>query len=113
VASIEDVDAAIAYGPGLRWAIMGPHMLHHLAGGTGGIRHLLEHIGPGIQSWWGDLGAPEITPAVIDRLVGALDATEPRSIEVLAAERDALLIALLETLDRARGKISSGAAADV
>lgn len=116
VASIEDVDAAIAYGPGLRWAIMGPHMLHHLAGGTGGtggIRHLLEHIGPGIQSWWGDLGAPEITPAVIDRLVDALDATKPRSIEVLAAERDALLIALLETLDQTRAKIASGPTADV
>ena len=49
VASIEDVDAAIAYGPGLRWAMMGPHMAHHLAGGAGGLRHLLEHIGPGIE----------------------------------------------------------------
>jgi carnitine 3-dehydrogenase len=58
VASIEDIDAAIAYGPGLRWAIMGPHMLHHLAGGEGGLRHLLEHIGPGIETWWNDLGRP-------------------------------------------------------
>ncbi len=113
VASIEDVDAAIAYGPGLRWAIMGPHMLHHLAGGTGGMRHQLEHIGPGIQSWWDDLGAPHITPEVIDRLVGAFDATKPRSIETLAAERDALLIALLEALDQARAETSSGPSTDM
>ena len=76
VASIEDIDAAIAYGPGLRWAIMGPHMLHHLAGGEGGLRHLLEHIGPGIETWWNDLGRPDLTPAVIDRLVGAFEASE-------------------------------------
>ena len=40
VASIADVDAAIAYGPGLRWAFMGPHMAHHLAGGRGGRARL-------------------------------------------------------------------------
>ena len=74
VASIEDVDAAIAYGPGLRWALMGPHMAHHLAGGRGGLRHLLEHIGPGIERWWNDLGRPDLTPAAIDRLVEAFDA---------------------------------------
>ncbi len=102
VASIEDVDAAIAYGPGLRWAIMGPHVLHHLAGGEGGLRHQLEHIGPGIESWWNDLGRPDLTPDVIDRLVAAFEASGPRPIAELAAERDALLIALLETVARTR-----------
>jgi carnitine 3-dehydrogenase len=102
VASIEDIDAAIAYGPGLRWAIMGPHMLHHLAGGEGGLRHLLEHIGPGIESWWNDLGRPDLTAEVIDRLVGMFEASNARSVQDLAAERDALLIALLESLTEAR-----------
>jgi carnitine 3-dehydrogenase len=102
VASIEDIDAAIAYGPGLRWAIMGPHMLHHLAGGEGGLRHLLEHIGPGIESWWNDLGRPDLTPEVIDRLVLMFEASNPGSIRDLAAERDALLVALLEALNEAR-----------
>ncbi len=102
VASIEDVDAAIAYGPGLRWAIMGPHMQHHLAGGDGGIRHHLEHIGPGMQRWWNDLGAPRVTQDVIDRIVDAFELTTPRPIETLAAERDALLVSLLETLSRMR-----------
>ena len=72
VATPADVDAAIAYGPGLRWALMGPHALHELAGGQGGMRHQLEHIGPGIESWWNDLGKPDITPETIDRLVAGL-----------------------------------------
>jgi carnitine 3-dehydrogenase len=102
VASIEDIDAAIAYGPGLRWAIMGPHMLHHLAGGEGGLRHLLEHIGLGIERWWSDLGRPDLTPEVIDRLVLMFETSTTRSIQDLAAERDALLVELLEALSEAR-----------
>jgi carnitine 3-dehydrogenase len=106
VASIEDVDAAIAYGPGLRWALMGPHVAHHLAGGRGGLRHLLEHIGPGIERWWNDLGRPDLTPAAIDRLVEAFGQAETRSVRQLEAERDALLVALLETLQSARRRLA-------
>jgi carnitine 3-dehydrogenase len=108
VASIEDIDAAIAYGPGLRWAIMGPHMLHHLAGGEGGLRHLLEHIGPGIETWWNDLGRPDLTPQVIDRLVETFEAGERRPIRTIAAERDALLLALLESLAETRRTLAAG-----
>jgi carnitine 3-dehydrogenase len=110
VASIEDVDAAIAYGPGLRWAFMGPHMAHHLAGGRGGLRHLLEHIGPGIERWWNDLGRPDLTPAAIDRLVEAFGQAEARPIRQLEAERDALLVALLETLQDTRRRLAERAA---
>jgi 3-hydroxyacyl-CoA dehydrogenase len=106
VASVADVDAAIAYGPGLRWALMGPHMAHHLAGGRGGLRHLLEHIGPGIERWWNDLGCPDLTPAAIDRLVEALARAETRPIRQLEAERDALLVALLETLQDTRRRLA-------
>jgi len=105
VASVEDVDAAIAYGPGMRWAIMGPHVLHHLAGGEGGLRHQLEHIGPGIETWWNDLGKPDLTPEVIDRLVEAYDQGETRSVQDLAAERDVLLVALLDALATARRQL--------
>ena len=109
VASIEDVDAAIAYGPGLRWALMGPHMAHHLAGGRGGLRHLLEHIGPGIERWWNDLGRPDLTPATIDRLVAAFGQAETRPIGQLEAERDTLLVALLETLQTTRRRLAGSA----
>jgi carnitine 3-dehydrogenase len=109
VAGIADVDAAIAYGPGLRWAFMGPHMAHHLAGGRGGLRHLLEHIGPGIERWWNDLGRPDLTPAAIDRLVEAFGQAEVRPIRQLEAERDALLVALLETLQNTRCRLAERA----
>ncbi len=102
VATPADVDAAIAYGPGLRWAIMGPHASHELAGGEGGMRHLLEHIGPGIDAWWQTLGQPRVTPETIDKLVEAYQAGCPPSVQVLATERDRLLLALLEMLARQR-----------
>lgn len=108
VASPADVDAAIAYGPGVRWALMGPHALHDLAGGEGGMRHLLEHIGPGIDAWWQTLGQPRITPEIIEKLVDSYQADGPRSIAELAAERDALLLALLETLARERRALDRG-----
>ncbi|MEM7044395.1 MAG: 3-hydroxyacyl-CoA dehydrogenase NAD-binding domain-containing protein, partial [Pseudomonadota bacterium] len=88
VATPADVDAAIAYGPGLRWALMGPHALHELAGGQGGMRHQLEHIGPGIETWWNDLGKPDITPETIDGLVAAYQADGPPAVQELATERD-------------------------
>ena len=108
VATPADVDAAIAYGPGLRWALMGPHTLHDLAGGEGGMRHLLEHIGPGIDAWWQTLGQPRITPEIIEMLVSRYQADGPASIEDLARERDQLLLAVLETLSRERASIGKG-----
>jgi 3-hydroxyacyl-CoA dehydrogenase len=106
VATIDDVDAAIAYGPGLRWAFMGPHMAHHLAGGRGGLRHLLEHIGPGIERWWNDLGRPDLTLDSIDRLVAEFARVEARPMRQLEAERDVLLVALLETLQSTRHRLA-------
>ena len=100
VATPVEVDAAVAYGPGLRWAIMGPHASHSLGGGPGGMRHLLEHIGPGISAWWESLGEPLITPETIDQLVNAYEADNPPSNEVLTARRDKLLPGVLQTIQK-------------
>lgn len=105
IASPADVDAAIAYGPGLRWALMGPHALHELAGGQGGMRHQLEHLGPGISAWWSDLGKPDITAKTIDQLVSAYEAGNPSTVDELTKERDVLLIELLKTLRQARATL--------
>jgi 3-hydroxyacyl-CoA dehydrogenase len=51
VASVADVDTAISEGPGLRWALMGPHLTFHLAGGEGGMAHFLNELGPPVESW--------------------------------------------------------------
>lgn len=67
------------------------------------MRHQLEHVGPGIETWWNDLGKPDITPETIEKLVNAYKADGPPAVKDLAVERDRLLLALLKTLSQARG----------
>ena len=96
VASVADIDTAIAHGPGLRWAVMGPFMNLHLSGGEGGMQHLLEHLGGPIESWWRDLGQPAMTPALKARVVqGVTEARGDRREAALARRRDDLLIDLM------------------
>lgn len=104
LASVEDVDAAIAEGPGLRWALMGPAMIFNLAGGPGGMAHFLDHIGPSMEGWWRDLGSPTMTPEIARRLAeGVAAEAHGRTTAEIAAERDRLLLALIELLQRERG----------
>ncbi len=96
VASVADIDTAIAYGPGLRWALMGPFLALHLSGGDGGIEHVLDHLGGPIESWWNDLGAPSLTPELRRKAIeGTADELQGRRSEALEAERDALLLDLI------------------
>ncbi|WP_394778858.1 3-hydroxyacyl-CoA dehydrogenase NAD-binding domain-containing protein [Undibacterium sp.] len=97
VASVSDIDTAIAYGPGLRWALMGPFLNLHLSGGEGGIRHLLDHLGPPIESWWADLGTPAITEELKQKITaGVNEELQGRQSELLEPERDQLLISLID-----------------
>jgi 3-hydroxyacyl-CoA dehydrogenase len=96
VASVADIDAAISEGPGLRWALMGPHLTFHLAGGSGGIAHFLEQLGPPLESWWDELGSPRLTPEIGQALAAGVAAEAGgRDIAALAAERDRFLVDLL------------------
>jgi carnitine 3-dehydrogenase len=106
VADVADVDAAIAYGPGLRWAIMGPHLTFHLAGGVGGIEHFMDHLAVPLQGWWRDLGDPALTPELRRKIVDGVAAEAAgRSIPALAEERDRLLLKVLEAVrDKDMGK---------
>ena len=49
-ATVEQIDLSITDGPGLRWPIHGPMLTFHLAGGQGGMAHMLDHFGPSLQS---------------------------------------------------------------
>ena len=105
VATVADVDTAIAYGPGLRWALMGPFLNMHLGGGEGGIRHMLDHLGAPIESWWADLGSPGITGELKAQLAAGVAAElEGRDGAALAPARDALLAGLIEA-KKATGKL--------
>lgn len=97
VVSVADADAAIAYGPGLRWALMGPHLTFHLAGGEGGMPHFMSHIGPAVESWMDDLGAPRLTEPVQKMIIDGVAAEAgSRSIADLQRWRDRKLIEILK-----------------
>ena len=98
VASVADIDTAIAHGPGLRWALMGPFMNLHLSGGEGGIAHVLEHLGGPIESWWHDLGAPGMTADLKARVArGVAEELGQRQEQALERVRDDVLIELMRT----------------
>ncbi|WP_054312802.1 3-hydroxyacyl-CoA dehydrogenase NAD-binding domain-containing protein [Mesorhizobium sp. 1M-11] len=100
IASVADVDRAIRSGPGLRWAIEGPHMLYHLGGGEGGIAAYLKHLGPAQEARWASLGSPQLDANTRAALISGIeDEAAGQSIEKLGARRDRLLIALLRTLE--------------
>jgi carnitine 3-dehydrogenase len=61
VATTGELDDAIVYGPGLRWAGMGTNLIYHLAGGETGMRHMLRQFGPCLKWPWTRLEAPELT----------------------------------------------------
>lgn len=101
MATVEEIDASIRYGPGLRWAIMGPCTVLHLAGGEGGMAHMLDQFGPSLKSPWTFLEAPELTDELRQRLIdGCEQLTAGRSIKALEQERDELLIRLIDILDK-------------
>src|ERR1700722_405051 len=81
VASAADVDAAIAYGPGLRWALMGPLLTFHLAGGEGGIEHFMDHLREANNIWMADLSEDLITEEAAAAVIsGVVDEAASRSV---------------------------------
>jgi len=101
-ATVEQIDLSITDGPGLRWAVQGPMLTFHLAGGQGGMAHMLDHFGPSLQSPWTRLVAAELTPELRNAVVDGCDReADGRTIDQLVAERDAGVIAVLRALGRA------------
>ena len=103
LASVEDVDDAIKYGPGLRLSVMGPFEIFHLAGGPEGFPNFLDHFGDALQSWMDDMRAVQLTPEVRAKLEAHVaGAIGDREFASIARERDTLLFPLLGTLARTR-----------
>lgn len=97
VLSAADADAALSWGPGLRWGLMGNMMLNHLGGGSGGIEHFLEQFAGPMQASWKALGNPELTPEVQRKLIDGVHAEAGgRTVAELEEERDELLLGLLK-----------------
>ena len=99
VATTDEIDQAIVYGPGLRWSFMGVFLTYRLAGGEAGMRHFMEQFGPALKLPWTKLEAPELTEALIDRVAEQSDAQAGgASIRDLERLRDDCLIAVLQGL---------------
>ena len=97
VVSVADVDTALCWGPGLRWGVMGQVLLNHLGGGEGGIEHFFAQFTGPMTAWWKVLGSPVLTPELQQTLIDGVHAeVGSRSIDELAAQRDEVLLGLLE-----------------
>jgi carnitine 3-dehydrogenase len=107
VATVEEIDDAIRYGAGLRWAFMGTFLTYRIAGGEAGMRHFMAQFGPALAWPWTKLmDVPELTDDLLDRLVAQSDTQAAgRSIRELERSRDDALVAILQGL---RG-VESGA----
>jgi len=96
VLDVAAADAAVCWGPGLRWGVMGPNLLFHLGGGTGGIQHFMESDSALMAGWWKDLGRPELSQRLKQTIIdGTLEQAGNRSIEQLARERDEMVLGLI------------------
>ena len=103
MATVEEIDMAVRYGPGLRWALMGPLTVLHLGGGEGGMAHLIHQFGPSLKEPWTFLDAPELTDDLAQKVIDGCDRlTDGAPIRDLEAERDDLLIKMLDMLDKSK-----------
>jgi carnitine 3-dehydrogenase len=106
VLSVEDADAAVSYGPGPRWGVLGPSLQWHLGGGQGGIKHFIEHLLPPMVQSWKVLGTPNVTPELQRTLAeGVMREAAGRTVEQLAQEENETIVELLRM--RARQELRS------
>ena len=99
VASVGDVDRAMWAGPGLRWAAMGPTQLFGLGAGDGGLQAFCDHFTDTFNGWWDGLGTPQLDDDTAAQLVAGLaEATGGASVPDQAAQRDAMIEAILQAL---------------
>jgi carnitine 3-dehydrogenase len=103
VATTGELDDAIIYGPGLRWAFMGVNKTFALAGGEQGMRHFMKQFGPALKLPWTKLEAPDLTEALIENMVAGTDEQlGGASIREMERLRDDCLIDIMRALSKYR-----------
>src|SRR6267378_3205661 len=97
IATVADIDTAISYGPGLRWGLLGPFLNLEIAGGAGGLAHVLEHLGPPMESWWMDLQHVHLSQDLNKKAVEETKKyLKPYSFDETVKQRDEILIKVLK-----------------
>lgn len=110
IATTEEIDDAIRYGFGLRWAQMGLFETYRVAGGEAGMRHFISQFGPALSWPWTKLmDVPELTEELTDMIADQSDAQSGQySIRELERARDNNLVSILRGLkaqDWGAGKV--------
>jgi len=97
VASVADIDTAIAHGPGLRWALLGPFLNLHLSGGPDGIAGLFgKPLWQATEGMWRDLGEVSVDGTLAARTAdGVAQEVAGRDLQEVVQQRDMALVALL------------------
>jgi len=102
VATTEEIDDAIRYGFGLRWAQMGLFETYRIAGGEGGMRHFISQFGECLTWPWTKLtDVPELDDELIDKIADQSDAQSGHhDLRDLERIRDSNVAAMLLALER-------------
>jgi len=104
VLSVEETDAAVCYGPGLRWGVMGQSLQWHVGGGAGGINHFMEHLMDPLAGMMKSLGTPQVTPQLKQTIIdGVMKEAANRSVDELAQEENKLITGYLALRAKAGG----------
>ncbi len=113
IATTEEIDDAIRYGFGLRWAQMGLFETYRIAGGEGGMAHFIAQFGPCLEWPWTKLmDVPELTDDLIEKIGSQSDAQSGHmSIRELEKLRDTNLVSMLRAL-KGRGSAAGRLIAD-
>jgi carnitine 3-dehydrogenase len=101
IASARDIDAAVRYGLGPRWALMGGLLTLHLAGGDKGMQGILDHAGQAIQEWWTPSASVTLTPELVQKLVNAAqEVSQGESVQHWVKWRDEGLVDVLKLQEK-------------
>ena len=105
-ASTKDLDRAIEDGPGMRWSLMGTFLTFHLAGGSAGMKHMLEQFGPALKLPWTKLKAPQLSKKLSKRVIdGTKKQTRGKSVAQISKIRDEYLLNLQKMRKKYENKI--------
>lgn len=100
IATTAEIDDAIRFGFGLRWAQMGLFETYRIAGGDKGMAHFVEQFGPALQWPWTKLtDVPDLTGELVNRIASQSDTQSGHhSVRELERIRDDNLVAMMRAL---------------
>jgi ketoreductase RED1 len=109
VVSAAELDEIVTESIGIRWATAGPFESFHLGGGPGGMRHFLEHLGPGMARRWKIVEQPELDETTVELISSQVESRfGNRGYEQLTEARDRAQLAVIEARDTVRFRGEEG-----